>query len=243
MKIETIQEYIQLARFLGGYTELVQGSGGNISVKEGDLLCVKSSGKRLCATTEKEGYTLCSMEALRAAGAQGGAAAELDSARCGGCPGERPSMEVWFHLLPAKWIVHLHPTFLLGALCSKGWRRLQTRYSHKHIAYTTPGKELADAIFQVYEGQQVLFLQNHGIIIAAESAEATLEILDTLWREVTASGIRTPLYLSSFRGSIVLTGAFCLLLASFAGLPSTANLPPSSALGIVVVPSGQSRWP
>lgn len=191
MNADTIQEYIEISRFLGGYTELVQGSGGNISVKEGNTLCIKSSGKRLCATTEKEGYTLCSIAAL------GSAQEPHEAILEGGCVGERPSMEVWFHLLPSKWVIHLHPTFLLGALCSKGWRRLHTRYTHGYIAYTTPGKELADAIFQMYKGQKVLFLQNHGVIVAAESAVECLEILDQLWREAAGSTVKPPLFLQA----------------------------------------------
>jgi rhamnose utilization protein RhaD (predicted bifunctional aldolase and dehydrogenase) len=179
---DDIIDYIDLCGLLGSYTDLVQGSGGNISVKNSDTLCVKSSGRRLADTKENYGYTLCSIEKLLQFKGQ----IDLQGAILeGGEPNSRPSMEVWFHLLPKKWVVHLHPTFLLGKLCSKSWTSIITSFIHGHVPYRTPGIDLATAIEEIYSGQKVLFLQNHGILIAVDTVQEVYEILDTLWTEHT----------------------------------------------------------
>jgi rhamnose utilization protein RhaD (predicted bifunctional aldolase and dehydrogenase) len=194
MEINSIEEYIEISVLLGSYHELVQGSGGNISVKQGDTLCVKSSGRILSETRYDYGYTLCSISALASS-----PSSEIPTtAVIGGEPSSRPSMEVWFHLLPKTWIVHLHPTFLLAKLCGPKWLDISTEFSHIHVPYHTPGKALADAIFSKYSGQSVVFLQNHGIIVCADTSDEVLSILDTLWTEHSAPTNR-PLSLRVIR--------------------------------------------
>lgn len=181
--MDPVNNYIQFSQLVGSYLELVQGSGGNISVKDGTFLCVKSSGRMLSETTQGYGYSICQLSDLESKFTAGDM--YLEDTACGGEEGSTPSMETFFHLLPSKWVVHIHPIFLLPALCHPRWRSITTRYSHLHIGYYTPGLELGRAIRQVYQGEKVLFLKSHGIIICAESAEEACEILDTLYAEHT----------------------------------------------------------
>ena len=181
MEPQDIQTYIRFARLIGSYRELVQGSGGNISVKSDDQICIKSSGRLLAETALNYGYSICENQALIEALDQ--SREDTKSTVRGGEPGSTPSMEVFFHLLAYKWVVHVHPTFLLSHLCQSTWKTLKSDVSYLHISYMKPGIPLAEVIFKTYTDQQVIFLQNHGVIVGAETPEEICCILDTLYRD------------------------------------------------------------
>lgn len=173
-----IKDYITISVLLGGYRELVQGSGGNISVKSGDELCVKASGRILGETATNYGYSICSIEALSKT--LNNSSENTSHTVISGEPNSVPSMEAFFHMLPSKWIVHLHPTFLLPYLCSLDWHTMTSEYSYCHIPYTTPGIELAKAIEKIYVNENIIFLQNHGVIVCADNLQSVCAILDSL---------------------------------------------------------------
>ncbi len=175
---DDIQSYIRLCRFLGSYKDLVQGSGGNISVKSEDQICIKSSGRLLSETSRDNAYVVCDRNALQELYAK-----RLEDTRQTVLYGETkgtPSMEVFFHLLPSKWVVHLHPTWLLKYLCQEGWQSLTLdgNLSCTYVPYTTPGLPLADAIFASQPHSSLYFLQNHGLIVCADTIEDVLSLLD-----------------------------------------------------------------
>ena len=181
MDPQDISTYIRFARLIGSYKELVQGSGGNISVKSDEQMCIKSSGRLLAETTLNYGYSICDNQALVEALDQ--SSEDTGHTVRGGEANSTPSMEVFFHLLAYKWVVHVHPTFLLTHLCQSSWKTLKSDVSYLHIPYHKPGIPLAEAIFKTYTDQQVIFLQNHGVIVAAETPEEICGILDSLYRD------------------------------------------------------------
>jgi rhamnose utilization protein RhaD (predicted bifunctional aldolase and dehydrogenase) len=192
MSAEDIQSYIRLCRFLGGYKDLVQGSGGNISVKSEDHLCIKSSGRLLAETSNDYGYVVCDRTALETLYTNRSEDTRQTVLR--GEPNGSPSMEVFFHLLPSKWVVHLHPTWLLKYLCQESWSSLSVRdetYSAAYVSYTTPGLLLADAVRSLPNGYSVYYLQNHGVILCAETIPEILRILDLVYQDVVPSSKTT----------------------------------------------------
>ena len=75
----------------------------------------------------------------------------------------KPSLETFFHLLPSKIIVHLHPTFFLGPLCSKDVSSIFTNEdfpSSLLIKYNKPGLLLAKDIFKAYNEEDYMKLIN-----------------------------------------------------------------------------------
>jgi rhamnose utilization protein RhaD (predicted bifunctional aldolase and dehydrogenase) len=176
-----IDDYINLSRLLGGYSDLIQGSGGNISVKNDTHICIKSSGRLLAETDTNYGYSICSIDVLKEKFKNN----NENTKDCveGGEIESTPSMEVFFHLLPHKWIVHIHPTFLLKHLCSSKWKDIHSTYPSLFIPYKTPGMELSKYIHSVYNGETVIFLQNHGVIFCAESSRDICNMIDTLYTE------------------------------------------------------------
>jgi rhamnose utilization protein RhaD (predicted bifunctional aldolase and dehydrogenase) len=176
-----ICDYVKLSRMIGGYSELVQGSGGNISVKNASYICIKSSGRLLSETELDFGYSICSIDKLKEL---------LDNndentknTVVGGETNSLPSMEVFFHLLPYKWIVHIHPTFLLTYLCSDKWKSISTSLKSAYIPYKTPGLELSKYIHSVYDEERLIFLQNHGIIVCGETPLEICNIIDKLYTD------------------------------------------------------------
>lgn len=196
------KEYQHLCQLLGSSNVLIQGSGGNISVKEGDQLLIKASGTRL-----RDNHTaLCSITGLREwmmLGPEGQETKRKElypfdpflSYVTRNMTIARPSMEVFFHLLPFQWVIHLHPTWLLRRLCSTDWTQLTLAgHTCAHIPYTTPGEELGQRIIDTYSPenpQTVWFLQNHGVILCAKTVEEGLHMLDSLTEAY--SGALTPI--------------------------------------------------
>jgi ribulose-5-phosphate 4-epimerase/fuculose-1-phosphate aldolase len=175
-----LKEYVKTCIHLGSYHELIQGSGGNFSVKEEDTLIIKSSGRVLAETTESAGFVRCSIEKLKEC--MKNPSIPIETSVIGDYDkGVKPSMEVFFHLLPHKWCIHIHPITFLVQLCQPTWTSLKSSYSASYIPYLTPGNDLSFHILNNYKGEQVLFLKNHGIIICGSSREEVYAILDDLY--------------------------------------------------------------
>jgi ribulose-5-phosphate 4-epimerase/fuculose-1-phosphate aldolase len=185
-----IDDYISLSTLIGSYKELVQGSGGNISVKDASHICIKSSGKILAETSLNYGYSICSIDTLNECFKNN--SEDTKSSVQGGEPGSVPSMEVFFHLLPSKWVVHFHPTFLLPHLCTKKWKTIKSSYTNAYIPYFTPGFELSSYIHSMYKGEKILFLQNHGVILCADTIDQVYTMIDDLVRINCSHKLKLP---------------------------------------------------
>lgn len=177
-------DYVNLCVFLGSFKELIQGSGGNISVKSNTQIMIKSSGRVLAETTQTSGYVICDMPLLQMA--QQAKQEDVNHAVLsaqGGDVNGIPSMEVFFHLLPSKWVVHLHPVHLLKHLCQTNWKTPFEALPQSifYVPYKTPGLELSTYILDNYHGQRILLLQNHGIILCGDTIEDILNHLDTFY--------------------------------------------------------------
>ena len=174
-----LKEYVKTCVHLGSYHELIQGSGGNFSVKEDDTLIIKSSGRVLAETTETTGFVKCSIQKLEECIKN--PSLLIETSVIGDNEGAKPSMEVFFHLLPHKWCIHIHPITFLVQLCQPTWTSLKSSYKCSYIPYIAPGKDLGLHILDSYKGEQVLFLKNHGIILCGASREEVYKILDDLY--------------------------------------------------------------
>jgi rhamnose utilization protein RhaD (predicted bifunctional aldolase and dehydrogenase) len=124
-------------------------------------------------------------------------------------PGQtmRPSVETLLHaLFPFRFVVHLHPALINGLLCSReALSAAQALFGSEAavLPYITPGYTLADAVRKIFEtrtlsGQspyKILFLQNHGVFVAADTAEEIKALYDhifaTLKAKVNALPART----------------------------------------------------
>ena len=105
--------------------------------------------------------------------------------------GRRPSVETSLHnCMNFSYVVHLHPTLVNGLMCSvTAEKRCAELFPDAlYVSYTDPGytlfKKVYDAIGQ-WKAQrgsepQVIFLQNHGIFVAAD----TVAEIDAIYEDV-----------------------------------------------------------
>jgi len=167
-----ILDYIYLSKLFGACIDYVQATGGNISVKTDTELIIKKSGFAMADTTEAKGYVVCSLDILSKTDIP-----IENSIISGDLPG-KASMEIFFHLLPPKYIIHIHPTAMMKELCSRDFGVLRTLFSTAlFVPYFQPGQVLGDYIVKNYTSESIIFLANHGVIFLADSIYEIVEIV------------------------------------------------------------------
>lgn len=193
---DIVSEYIHLSKLFGSCIDYVQATGGNISVKDNDSIIIKKSGFAMSETTKDKGYIICSLEKLQINFNKGNDDV-TSSILSGDLPG-RPSMEVFFHMLPCKYIVHIHPTAFMKHLCSPTFGRLKSIFKDElFIPYLQPGRPLAEAIFKEYSSQQIIFLANHGVIFLGDSLETLVKNIQNSFLRISATRSSNLLFLHS----------------------------------------------
>lgn len=181
----------------GARTDYVQGGGGNTSVKLGGMMAIKASGYRLSQVNARGGYAVLDMAALgrffgesdpnalsdvegEGTRAVKGAVVTID-----GLEPLRPSVEAGFHSLLKKYVLHSHCVWVNIAACAEGGQEVIARaldgsgLDYCFVRYVDPGAALTFEIraalreFEREHGRMpgLIFLQNHGLIATADSAE------------------------------------------------------------------------
>ena len=161
---------------------LVQGAGGNVSWRDGDVLWVKASGTWLADAVAKDIFIPLDLVDLRQAIANENFHTDprlvVDSEL-------RPSIETLLHaLMPHKVVVHLHAVEILAHLVradpvAEFEKLIGGVIKWCCVDYFKPGAELAQAVSARLLQQpdvDVIFLQNHGVVIGGASI-ADIEII------------------------------------------------------------------
>lgn len=177
----------------------VQGAGGNTSIKIGDLLWVKASGKWLADAGKEPIFVPVRISGVRrriAAGEIDPVTAEVAD---GGPPGLRPSIETTLHaVLPHRVVVHVHCIRTLAwAVRRDGADRIAERLEGLRwawVEYRRPGLPLTELVGRILSEREtdVLVLANHGLVIGAETCEAARSLLDEVTRRLNQSERPTP---------------------------------------------------
>jgi uridine kinase/ribulose-5-phosphate 4-epimerase/fuculose-1-phosphate aldolase len=182
---ESASQFLQICKWLGLDPSLVQERGGNVSVKSDGGMIIKSSGAKMGDINLYHGFCVCDIncQAITAFTDEIHYNTYINSSKKIG--ESRPSMETGFHIsLPNKVVIHTHPVHLNALLCSiEGEGLLKTLFkdiSYEFVEYTTPGYELVNRIIPKQTGNNVLFLQNHGLIVGAETHEDAMEITEKI---------------------------------------------------------------
>lgn len=179
---------------IGADRLLVQGAGGNVSWKEGEVMWVKASGTWLSEAGEKDIFVPVGLPYLREGVAAGNFAVTPVLA---GQSTLRPSIETLLHaLMPHRVVVHLHPIAALAHLVRAGFEdELATRLpgvGWRAVDYYKPGADLAAAVHRAIDGRSdidVVFMANHGVVIGGDTVDAVARTLDLL---VAALSAQTP---------------------------------------------------
>jgi rhamnose utilization protein RhaD (predicted bifunctional aldolase and dehydrogenase) len=174
---------------IGRDRTLIQGAGGNTSLKQSGMLFVKASGTWLSEANERDLFMPLPLDRL---------AAEIERTRSTGeelraealsdAQDARPSIETVIHgLLPKSVVVHVHSvntiahsarsdgeSLVAGKLAGLRWA---------WIPYARPGRRLARLIEAAPEAD-ILVLANHGLIVQADTVEAADALLAEVERRL-----------------------------------------------------------
>ncbi len=212
-KLDTIAE---LSNKYGSDSSFVLAGGGNTSVKDERVLWIKPSGVPLATITREQFLPMDRerLDALFSAEIPAAPAAREERVKAlmlaAVCPGSagRPSVEAPLHnLFDATFVVHMHPALVNGMTCAKNGAEVCARLFPEAVwvPYTDPGYTLAATVkeglegFRARHGRQpgVVFLQNHGVFVAADSAEEIdahySRIMTTLTNAYKQAGIAVEL--------------------------------------------------
>ncbi|MGL5010508.1 MAG: class II aldolase/adducin family protein [Paracoccaceae bacterium] len=177
-----LRDLAVLSAQIGADPLLIQGAGGNTSIKDGGVMWIKASGTHLADALTRDVFVACDLPAMRVALATDTSRADRagDFALVRG--GLRPSIETSLHaVFDQRVVVHVHCVNTL-ALCIRPDAemalapRLQG-FNWAIVPYAKPGAYLAQAVLAALRpGTDVVVLRNHGLIVAAGSV-AEAEVL------------------------------------------------------------------
>ena len=189
-----IEALIAISQKYGSDERYVIAGGGNTSYKDAEHLWVKASGHALATITEG-GFAVLSRAMLNPMGekkyssdtAQREEEVKNDLAAACITKDRRPSVETSLHnCMEAAFVVHLHPTLVNGLMCANNAAQICAELFPEalYIPYTDPGyvlfKKVYDKIkaYKKVNGHEpeVIFLQNHGIFVGADTTERIEEI-------------------------------------------------------------------
>ncbi len=191
---------IQISKYAGMRNDLAQAGGGNTSVKIDDqIMLVKSSGCQLADMSKDNGYMKVNYRLIAEYLEQNTAAGELTEEE-----GKRllvqaqmedghASIETFLHAVTDKYTLHSHPTLVNILTSRKGGRKeLQELFPEAvFVPYKKPGAALAEACYRACReqasgnhSQEVIFLENHGLVVSADTSEHVIEKTEVILRKI-----------------------------------------------------------
>ena len=196
---QTVKELINISQYAGNRADYTQGGGGNTSVKNeknGQML-IKASGYRLKDITETNAYVAVDKRAIynyyssvdtsvqkdyekESAEVSKNSVVALD-----GVPVLRPSVEVGFHAILKKYVIHTHSVYANILTCSiEGEKLAEEIFANKDygfifLPYINPGFELTLAMKKAIEEYvaktskypEVIFMKNHGLVVNGDDID------------------------------------------------------------------------
>ena len=179
------KEINEFCNKIGSNKLLVQGAGGNISIKSDNCLHIKASGKWLEEAKKKNIFFKINLpQLLEKIKTQDYVLPSFKKDKS-----LKPSIETMFHaIIPHKFVLHLHPIVPLSHLVKKDTenllkKKIKAEFDYIFLNYKKPGEELAQEIDKYkynYKDVSVIFLQNHGIIISAENLDLIDNYLENI---------------------------------------------------------------
>ncbi len=208
-----LREIIELSHFYGQGSDFVIAGGGNTSVKDRTRMAIKASGSSLRDISEA-GFVELSRPDVRAIlgrsypddpfPREARIKADLMKSRTDPEAGGRPSVEASLHeLLEWKLVVHTHPFVINALTCAReAESAVRELFGDEAlwVPYTDPGYRLAKlmeerlrAFRAAHRGDpQIVLMQNHGLVAAADSPAEVRAVTDEVVRKISAR-FRSPL--------------------------------------------------
>lgn len=196
MSPSEISKLVEISHFYGRNKDYVIAGGGNTSFKNSFNIWVKASGTTL-ADIDENGFVGLSRQSLNKikekvypqnpSEREEQVKKDLEKAITSQ-KHLRPSVETSMHeIIEYPYVVHTHPCLVNALMCSKNSESLTKEIFGDvsiYIEYTDPGYTLFKKVWEKllqYKSNfgvspKIIFLQNHGVFVAADSVEEIKEI-------------------------------------------------------------------
>lgn len=206
--MQHLADIVALSREFGT-ADYICGGGGNTSVKTADTLWVKPSGTALGGLTAEKFVPLSraalqqlyAMEIPTNPQAREKWVKEMMAAAILPGGSGRPSVEAPLHdVLAGRFVVHTHPALVNGMTCSKYGASTCARLfpDALWIPYVDPGftlcvevrRHILDFTARHQRSPQLLFLENHGVFVTADTPEEIRAIYSRIMSNLRAKYAR-----------------------------------------------------
>lgn len=180
-------DFLSFTKKIGQNRLLIQGAGGNISVKVGDVLWVKASGCWLQDADNKNIFVPVSYKGIKNR-VMNDDNDPITSERIymDNIDNDlRPSIETTLHaLMPHKYVIHTHSVNAIALSVMKTGRgklsEMLSGIKWEWVPYARPGIPLTKKVQQVlHSNPDILILANHGVVLGA----STIDKLESLLNE------------------------------------------------------------
>ncbi len=194
--LEAVKDLIDISQYAGLRVDYTQGGGGNTSVKDekNGIMLIKASGYRLKDITETNAYVAVNKKIIAdyydSVNVNEKKDYEKESAKVvssavvavSGMSVLRPSVEVGFHAILKKYVIHTHSVYANILTCSLEGETLAEKiladkdFGFIFLPYINPGFELTLAMKKAIERYvaeknrypEVIFMKNHGIVVTSD---------------------------------------------------------------------------
>lgn len=194
---KAISDLIEISQYAGTRVDYTQGGGGNTSVKDGDVMYIKASGFKLKDIDEVTAYVPMDLKKIKSFfesvdlgdGKDYEALNKTVTAeatlKLEGLAALRPSVEVGFHSVLKKYVIHTHSVYANLLTCAVKGKELAAEifagadFGYIFMPYIDPGftlsVKMSEAVseYQAKTGSypEVIFMQNHGLVVSGDDIE------------------------------------------------------------------------
>ncbi len=193
---KTIKDLVDISQYAGSRADYTQGGGGNTSVKNFDngMMIIKASGYRLVDINENTAFVAVDKNKIENYYNSVDLSVEKDYEKesaevsknsvveISGMAKLRPSVEVGFHAILKKYVIHTHSVYANLLTCSQEGEALAEKlfkekdFGFIFLPYINPGFELTLAMKKKIDEYveatgkypEVIFMKNHGLVVTGD---------------------------------------------------------------------------
>lgn len=197
-----VLDLIKISQYAGNRADYTQGGGGNTSVKDGGVMYIKASGYKLKDIDEKTAYVPVDKNAIfnyynsvdlsvkKDYEKESAEVSKNSVIKMEGIETLRPSVEVGFHAILKKYVIHTHSIYANILTCAVEGEKIANEIFAKEdfgfifLPYINPGFELTLAMKKGIEDYtkktgkypEVIFMKNHGLVVNSDSVERVIAV-------------------------------------------------------------------